>query len=83
MCKPSSLFVITGRRWLGTYLPAVDIEEWGTFKFLVCRLRGRGGKQRICIRGRNYCTQAQIIDDISRKVSALLVKVCVCVHVHA
>eukprot|EP00983_Pelagomonas_calceolata_P078719 1154350-Pelagomonas_calceolata.AAC.6 len=55
-------------RWLGTFLPAVEIEEWGTFKFLVCRLRGRGGKQRICVRGRNYYTQSQIIDDISRKV---------------
>lgn len=59
-------------RWLGCFLPAVEIDEWGTFKFLVCRLRGRAGKQRICVRGRNYCTQTQIMDDVSRKVRGFL-----------
>ena len=54
---------------MGSYLPAVEIDDWGTFKFVVARVCTNNGlKQRVMVRGRNYCTQAKILDDLTTKV---------------
>ncbi len=65
----SSMSLAGGELWVGHLLPTVDIDDWGTFKFLVIRVRGRNDKQCIIVRGKNYCTEAQIIEDVNRKVS--------------
>lgn len=46
----------------------VEVDDWGTFRFLLLRLRGRNDKQRVLLRGRNYCSEAQLVEDINRKV---------------
>lgn len=57
--------------WLGHHMATVEIDDWGTFKFVVVRIRGRNDKQRILVRGRNYCSEAQIVEDINRKMVQL------------
>jgi len=57
--------------WIGNYMDTVEIDDWGTFRFLLLRLRGRDDKQRILLRGRNYCSEAQLIEDVNRKMMAL------------
>ena len=47
----------------------MEIDDWGTFKFVVARVCTNNGlKQRVMVRGRNYCTQAKILDDLTTKV---------------
>ncbi|KAL6758339.1 hypothetical protein V8C86DRAFT_2600051 [Haematococcus lacustris] len=57
--------------WIGTYLNTVEIDEWGVFKFLVLRVRGRHDRQRILLRGHNYCCEASLLEDVNQKMAAI------------
>lgn len=65
--------VATADNWIANRLDVVEIDDWGTFKFLVLRVRGMNDKQRILIRGRNGCTEANVIEATNRKVRVIVV----------
>jgi hypothetical protein len=68
---------VVGPRWVGQFLPTVEIDDWGTFTFVVARLRGRDARQRILIRGRNYGSETQIMEALHAKVCVMVVVVVV------
>eukprot|EP00195_Chlamydomonas_chlamydogama_P003391 CAMPEP_0202914298 /NCGR_PEP_ID=MMETSP1392-20130828/62740_1 /ASSEMBLY_ACC=CAM_ASM_000868 /TAXON_ID=225041 /ORGANISM="Chlamydomonas chlamydogama, Strain SAG 11-48b" /LENGTH=503 /DNA_ID=CAMNT_0049605899 /DNA_START=304 /DNA_END=1814 /DNA_ORIENTATION=- len=61
-------FTSNNDRWVGNLLETVQIDEWGSFRFLVVKVVGREGKQRILIRGQNCCTEAAIMETLNRKM---------------
>ncbi|GIL73521.1 hypothetical protein Vretimale_5221 [Volvox reticuliferus] len=72
-----------GPPWVGTYIPIVQIDEWGSFRFLMLKLRdqlARGGaapgteRQRILIRGHNYGSEGQLMEECSREIMNLAQK---------
>ncbi|EFJ43167.1 hypothetical protein VOLCADRAFT_119187 [Volvox carteri f. nagariensis] len=69
-----------GPPWLGHFIPLVQIDEWGSFRFLMLKLRdqsARGGgapgseRQRILIRGHNYGTEGQLMEECNREILSL------------
>ncbi len=73
-----------GSPWVGQFLPVVAVDEWGSFRFLLLRMRdsgagggGRGGgggllgggeRQRIVLRGRNCASESQLQEEVNREV---------------
>lgn len=49
-------------------LPTVEIDAWGTFRFMVLKLSGLGGEERIMVHGHNHCTEASLVEEVNRKV---------------
>ena len=54
--------------WVGTFLDSVDVDDWGTFKFLLMKVQGKGERQKLILRGRNFSTEANIVEDLNHKV---------------
>ncbi|KAG2438355.1 hypothetical protein HYH02_010811 [Chlamydomonas schloesseri] len=66
-----------GPPWVGHYIPVVQIDEWGSFRFLMLKLRdqsmARGTtvgteRQRILIRGHNYGSEGQLMEECNREI---------------
>ena len=49
-------------------IPTVEIDDWGSFKFLVVRVSDLVGHQRIVVHGRNHCSEAAVVEGIHSKV---------------
>lgn len=69
-----------GPPWVGNFLETVDVDEWGSFKFLLLKVRDGGGggfnsgwgeRQRILLRGHNYMSEGQLVEDVNRRVLAI------------
>ncbi|GLI64641.1 hypothetical protein VaNZ11_007953 [Volvox africanus] len=68
-----------GLPWVGNYIPIVQIDEWGSFRFLMLKLRdqsARGGaeRQRILIRGHNYGSEGRLMEECNREILNLAEK---------
>ncbi len=70
---------------VGHYIPVVQIDEWGSFRFLMLKLRdqsmARGTtvgaeRQRILIRGHNYGSEGQLMEECNREVGGHGGEVC-------
>ena len=47
----------------------VEIDDWGTFRFVAVKLRdARANRQKILVRGRNGCSEANLVEELNRKV---------------
>lgn len=69
-----------GPLWVGAFINIVQIDEWGSFRFLMLKLRdqssrtgpvlGPGGaeRQRILLRGHNYGSEGQLVEETNREV---------------
>ncbi|GLC68199.1 hypothetical protein PLESTF_000659300 [Pleodorina starrii] len=69
-----------GPPWVGQLIPIVQIDEWGSFRFLMLKLRDQGARggvpgsserQRIVIRGHNYGSEGQLMEECNREILAL------------
>ncbi|GFR49603.1 hypothetical protein Agub_g11673 [Astrephomene gubernaculifera] len=66
-----------GPPWVGHLIPVVQIDEWGSFRFLMLKLQDRSGRaagserQRILIRGHNYCSEGQLVEECNREILSL------------
>ncbi|KXZ53349.1 hypothetical protein GPECTOR_7g1244 [Gonium pectorale] len=69
-----------GPAWVGQFLPVVQIDEWGSFRFVMLKLRDQnsrltvadgalgGERQRILIRGHNYGSEGQLMEECNREI---------------
>jgi hypothetical protein len=57
-----------GDAWVGGLLPGVVVDDWGEFNFILVRVRGLGGRQRMLVRGGNYASRAQLVEALTRQV---------------
>ena len=49
-----------GGPWVAQHLPAVQIDSWSAFPFVLARLsEARGQRQKLLVRGRNGASEAQ------------------------
>ena len=49
-----------GSQWVAQHLPAVQIDSWSAFPFVLVRLgEQRSQRQKLLVRGRNGCTEHQ------------------------
>ncbi len=62
-----------GELWVGALLEAVEIDDWGKFKFVLVRVRDRGGRQKLLIRGGNYASEGALVEALHRQVRGRLV----------
>jgi hypothetical protein len=53
---------------VGALLAAVQVDDWGRFRWLLLRLRGRCGRQTLLVRGANNAGDAQIVEQLHRQV---------------
>ncbi len=60
------------KAWVGGLIPAVDIDEWGSFSFLVIRLCDNSGRQRIVIQGRNEVADEDILERVRAQVMTVV-----------
>jgi hypothetical protein len=57
--------------WAAQRIPAVTIDSWGTFPFILCRLMDRrSNRQKLLVRGANRMTEAQANRALHEEVSA-------------
>ncbi|KAG2492790.1 hypothetical protein HYH03_008950 [Edaphochlamys debaryana] len=81
-----------GPPWVGHHIPVVQIDEWGSFRFLMLKLRDQSGsrgaaaggiggatlrgaeRQRIVIRGHNYGSEGQLMEEANREIMSLVQK---------
>jgi hypothetical protein len=56
--------------WAGSLLPATQVDEWGSFAFVLVRLRciGVQHRQRLLVRGRNGCSQGALVEALRREL---------------
>jgi hypothetical protein len=54
------------------------VDDWGKFKWLLLRLRGRSGRQALLVRGANYASDAQLMEQTHRQVCVCVVGWLVC-----
>ncbi|KAI8464948.1 MAG: hypothetical protein J3K34DRAFT_489495 [Monoraphidium minutum] len=59
-----------GGLWVGALLEAVEIDGWGKFVFVLARVRGRGGRQKLLVRGANYASEAKLVEGLTRQLLA-------------
>jgi hypothetical protein len=57
-----------GGLWAGALLDAVEIDDWGKFKFVLVRVRDRAGRQKMLVRGRNYASEGTLLEALHRQV---------------
>lgn len=57
-----------GDSWVGNLLTGVEIDDWGTFRFVAIKLRDRANRQKILVRGHNGSSEANLMEGINRKV---------------
>lgn len=58
-----------GELWVGALLEAVEVDDWGKFKFVLVRLRDHTGKQKLLVRGSNYSSEGKLVEALHRQVS--------------
>ncbi|GBF98655.1 hypothetical protein Rsub_11649 [Raphidocelis subcapitata] len=61
-----------GEVWVGALLPAVEVDTWGTFRFVLVRLRDHtaDGRQKLLVRGANYASEGKLLEGLHRQVLA-------------
>ena len=57
-----------GEAWVSPSIPSIDVDDWGTFKFVVVRMSDQAGHERLVVHGKNGCVEAAIVDQIKVKV---------------
>ncbi|MEW5318774.1 MAG: hypothetical protein WDW38_009967 [Sanguina aurantia] len=62
---------VPGQQWVGNYLDTVEIQESGSFAFLLLKVRDKGGRMKIIVRGRNPPHKCSLLDDVTRQVQKI------------
>lgn len=62
--------VQAGELWVGALLESAEVDDWGSYKFLLLRLRDRAGRQKLLVRGANYASDAKIVEGLHRQMMA-------------
>ena len=58
-----------GEAWVAGSVPTVEIEEQGTFRFVILRIfESQSGRQRIVVHGRAGCSEAALTESAVAKV---------------
>lgn len=60
-----------GDLWVGPLLDAVEVDDWGKFKFVLVRLRDHTGRQKLFVRGSNYASEGKLLEALHRKLMGL------------
>lgn len=61
----------SGDGWVGNFVTAVEVDDWGTFKFVMLRMKDRQNKQKLLIRGHNHSTEASLVEEANRQMLQL------------
>ncbi|KAF8060056.1 hypothetical protein HT031_004995 [Scenedesmus sp. PABB004] len=56
--------------WVGALLESVQVDDWGSYKFLLLRLRDRAGRTKLLVRGANYASDAKLVEGLHRQMMA-------------
>ncbi|KIZ02453.1 hypothetical protein MNEG_5504 [Monoraphidium neglectum] len=59
-----------GGLWVGALLEAVEVDDWGKFKFVLVRVRDRCGRQKLLVRGGNYASEGKLLERLHRQLLA-------------
>ena len=59
-----------GTAWLGQALDPVRIDVLGKFTFVLVKVENRQGSSRLLVRGRQGGSQAALVQDVEKEVSA-------------
>lgn len=62
---------LASETWVGAFLPAVKVDTWGSYKFILGKVVERTGRyQKLILRGSNRHTEHQAIDAARKEVSS-------------
>jgi hypothetical protein len=53
---------------VGALLEAVEVDDWGKFKFVLVRVRDHCGRQKLLVRGSNYASEGKLVEALHRQV---------------
>jgi hypothetical protein len=57
-----------GEAWVGGYLEAAVVDDWGRFEFVLARVGAARGRHKLLVRGSNSANQAKLLEAINRQV---------------
>ena len=60
--------------WVGAHLPAVQIDSWGSYPFVLARVTDRGGRQKLLVRGKNGTDEGQALATLQAEVASSAVR---------
>lgn len=55
-------------------VPAVQLDSWGNFSFVLVRLTDRQGRQKLIVRGKNGCQEQQVFRMLEQEVASQAVQ---------
>lgn len=58
-----------GVSWAGQELPAVQIDKFGKFAYVLVKLTDRLAGSKLLVRGKNGRTEQQLVSAVSKEVS--------------
>lgn len=66
----------SGQPWVGQHLPAVTIDSWGRFAFVLVRLLDRSSRHKVVVRGRNGSDDGALWTQLEQEVSHVAGQYC-------
>ncbi|GAX73918.1 hypothetical protein CEUSTIGMA_g1368.t1 [Chlamydomonas eustigma] len=60
-----------GVAWIGSLLPAVQVDETGSFSFAVIKVCDQAGRQRMVVHGSNLLSESDIVERAKQKLRQL------------
>ncbi len=60
-----------GISWAGQDIPAVQIDKFGKFPYILVRLSDRVAGNKLIVRGKNGRTESQLVSAVSKEVRPL------------
>lgn len=72
MCRWES--ATAGQPWVGQHLPAVTVDSWGRFPFVLVRLLDRSSRHKVLVRGKNGSEEASLFGSLEQEVARVAVQ---------
>ncbi len=57
--------------WVGQHLPAVTVDSWGRFPFVLVRLLDRSNRHKVLVRGKNGAEEGTLFAQLEQEVRRL------------
>lgn len=57
-----------GQPWVGQHLPAVTVDSWGKFPFVLVRLLDRSSRHKVLVRGKNGAEEGALFAQLEQEV---------------
>lgn len=58
-----------GDSWAGHYLPAVQVDSYGNFPFVLIKVADRSGVNKLLVRGKNLSSEPQLLQAAHKEVA--------------